>query len=302
VKSARLTSQFGPGLAVLNLSVTRRYVSRVTPFPLPVPPDPGRAPAAPLYAASLQQGVGYGVGTQGDAWGDYKEYEFLMTCTPRDYAVKDDNAVRADLYNFPSTPSPLVDPTAGVSYPDEGTMLREGWDVTRYVTRRIYPAGRLIEVPGAFCRFTNGDVVPGNQPVREAIFNCVYTWRLVPIAAVPFNAIQKALNAVNHDDFDVWPAGTMMLVDFKYDPQPGPLGDWLTDVAYTFQVKLGTDRNGVPRGHSSGLRHIDGVGVDYMGIVCQGNTSRQIFRRWPMDSLFRPDQVNWQPDAGPGGG
>jgi hypothetical protein len=223
--------------------------------------------------------------------------------TSRTYQIKEDKDVKAQAAAGVMQ-SPLYDPAGVKTFPDEGDALKRGWEFSRYVTRRVALAGRLITVPVGFLEFETApnDGVPVTFPFPEGIANVSYVWHAVPFAAIPFKAISRCLTSINTDSFDFAEAQTLMLTSFDYDAQPGPLGPVLADVRYNCLYTPRTNAAGVALGHEASLRFGKDAAnknvVDYDRVRVVNNTDRGIFRgstradapKVDFGDLFRPAQ------------
>jgi hypothetical protein len=261
------------------------YMRRTNPLPYPGSDN--------LYCYSLVNGSGLGVASHGaDGVSFSGGYQFQAVFTSRTYQIKEDRDVKAQ--EAAAAPqSPLWDPTGQKLYPDEGDALKRGWTNSRYVTRRVMGAGRLITVPVGFLAFASDNAdVPVTYPYPEGIAQLSYVWHAVPFAAIPFGAISRCLNAVNSRSFDFAEPHTLMLTTYEYDAQPGPLGPILADVRYQFLYTPRVNRAGTALGHAASLRVFTaGVGapyVDYDAVGVKGDTSKSPLRGGDATSLVDP--------------
>jgi hypothetical protein len=278
------------------LGFPQRYLSRVTPMQYPAGRAAGINPAGRpyLYASSLLQGQGLGVATTAGPGVDYPQYRWILTAEARPYRVREDLLVLAG-----DVSSPLFDFTdPNNCYPDEGwTLKNKGWDATRYVTRRVEPAGRLVTVPAGLLYFgADRTPLPRSFGFNEVVANVFYRWECVPLDAVPLQAITALLGGVDTQQFDCW-AGTGLLFQSAQITQgPGPLGDIIATVDYAFYYNPKvSSRTGTPLGHNAALRTFDNGNILDYDRTCTANGASAPFRYFngnvPVDfaDLFRPD-------------
>jgi hypothetical protein len=275
------------------------YFKRTSPLPYPG--------AENLYLQALTNGQGLGVASHGpDGVSFAGGYQFQATFTSRPYLIKEDRQVKAQA-TAGLVQSPLYDPAGVKTFPDEGDALKRGWQSSRYVSRRFLPASRFITTRAGFLAYVSDNVdVPETFPFNEGLAQVRYVWHAVPVACIPFNAIQRCMGGVNTDGFDFAPPHTLLLTSMEYDAQPGPLGPLLADVAYGMLYLPRFTAAGVALGHAAMLRVFtagpNAPYIDYDKVGVKNNAGRSPFRggddnpalpgtvKLDFADLFRPDQ------------
>lgn len=287
---------------------TVRYISRALPLPYPVPlkteANPTKSPY--LWCSALTAGRWDGVfryNTQTEA-NDAEQYSWCAIFTPRLYEIKEDGFVVAQIRSDGGPTSPLyyAGPPAS-SLPDEGDSLRRGYPSTRYISREISEAGKLVGIQGAMLRYgpTEGNrpTFPQTYAFNEVTGRVVYTWWLVPLEAVPLSAIEKNLGTLNPYQFDAFAPRVMRFDSWNMDIQPGPLGDLLANVQYVFSLKQGYSRTqNKALGHNSVFRAVPVTApasptvLDYVPTFAPDGTTPAPYYDSTVgfESLFRPDQ------------
>lgn len=130
-----------------------------------------------------------------------------------------------------------------VGRPDEGVALASGWQNSRFVSRYLKPGSRTITLPLGFMYnarlvdasgYDNAATKQG-LAFRESIWTIKYTHHTVPLAAVPFPAMDICLGCVNANDFDFVKLGTLLLSDVELKQYYSALGQILVDTTYSMR-------------------------------------------------------------------
>jgi hypothetical protein len=131
-----------------------------------------------------------------------------------------------------------------------------------------------------------------------------YVWHAVPIAGVPFTAIQNRLGCLNTEYFDGLPPYTLMFASAKIRPYRSAFGMRIADVGYRFIFRPNFDSvDGYYYGWHAMLRVLDGR-LRYYRVSTDGfcpaagaggeptplEDFRAPFRGTTFGPLFHPDQ------------
>lgn len=189
--------------------------------------------------------------------------------------------------------------------PDEGYWLQtNGRFRTRHVTRRMYPASRMVKLAGAFVKYAEG--LNARQPTKQAFaFNqfratVKYWWHQVPVEnGIPWAMIAQAGGRVNNVQFDVFPRGTLLYLSSEVNEYQGPLGDLLADVCHQFSFLPNYDGtrvgdpgylgwNALPGATAFRLFRLLKISGDGNPLAADGTNA--IFPYFDFSQLFRPRQ------------
>jgi hypothetical protein len=152
---------------------------------------------------------------------------------------------------------------------NEGLLLAFGWANSRYITKRVQPAARIITLRQGLLQSNASSPalatpVPAGgtleiMPITQYRANVKYIWHDVPYNCIPWNAITSCAGAVNNGPigtppmpavvngqnyvtfppftttFDGYAPGTLLFssVD-EFEPRLSPYGQRLVDLAYNF--------------------------------------------------------------------
>lgn len=271
-----------------------RWISRQTPAVMLAQETPDNPDGEGyLYCTSIPSAEPCSKPTGLDASGTlstYDWYRFNTVWESLPFDVREDDAVLA-----------ADGPLAGL--PDEGDQLRRGWAEARYVTKQVDPGAQTVSLKQGIMEYVRRDPakkepIPEGWPTTVARQVIRYTWHAVPLAGVPVAAIQRALNGINHTEFDGFSAATLMLADSKLRHYRSAFGQRVCDVSYTAIFKPNFDPvNGLYMGWPSILRVVDGQ-RRYWPTSCDGvlptndnlPAGRSPFLFVDFAALFRPDQ------------
>jgi hypothetical protein len=316
-----VVSLFGPG------GGRPYYIHRVTPMPLPAlsaalmklaPADVGAETEAgdPLtflppdltqrvYAIGISRteqlgqplGVNFGAAPAGTAAANYTRARQSVEFATLPYQIKEDDDV-------------LAVGIDGNIFPNEGaTLAVSGWVNTRYISRHTHQFSRVLKIPYGISWVQCGGVVGPKQnkvgfPKREGGADLIYTWYAVPLEGVVpglnIGSISARLGTINNDTFDSYPAGTLLLDDYKTHEYQGTFGERLANVTFYMgflpnpamgnRIEPGGAHValGEPQGWNSQFDVVQGQGPDYYPVTADQAGTQPIYRRTDFSVLFVP--------------
>lgn len=271
----------------------KTYITRTMPhgYPAIADGDVGTDGTPYLYVGGIPrcEAVGKPTGLDEENRANYTAQRFEVHYQRFPYDHKSDSAVNGTL---PGGPLFLL--------PDEGDALRSGWRFTRFISRNIDPASRVITLKQAVLHYvetvdTDRTAIPESMPFTQFRARVNYTWHLVPILALPRLAWKVCSNCVNDISFDGFSADTLLFSDAKVQQLSGPLGDRLCNVEYTFLWQPNVDSAGTEYGWKA-IPRVKGGQFYYWEMTASGdpatknNADQRPFKRADFTSLFRPDQ------------
>lgn len=285
----------------------KRYLSRVTPHALPYKTRPVEGVPVPyMYCDDVLQvrpmALRGNDGGTADGLGVARYQQAEVTCqySMPTFSVREDADVHA-----------ADGPLAGL--PDEGHVLATlGAKQSRYVAVATKFTTRELVSNRGLMKDANGKVILEGVPIREATGEATYTWYNVPEAALPRAAWVAGGATVNDQEFDRWPAGTLLASGLpEVRPEPNVVdGELYYTLVYRFQLLMLYDRDpalaGGPviRGHNYIRRLTTRVPLadkvfEPVLVTTTGENQtefqnvdpdRLMFPPFPFASFFRPDQ------------
>lgn len=192
--------------------------------------------------------------------------------------------------------------------PDEGAALAAG--ISRYITKTVHPGGKIMNLNRGFMRRVTNDmgIVPEGIPVYFPTLDVTYTHHMVPLRAVPLQAIQNSLGTLNHDTFDGEPAGCMLLQSAEPSrPMMAPDGTRVCDLQIKFRIQYNVGLYVDPEDKTVKGPRINGHNfILFMDRVPESPTKGKLlwcmvtsdgtkdgtppYRSTDMAKLFKPDQ------------
>lgn len=146
---------------------------------------------------------------------------------------------------------------AEVTTRNGGNPDESGWE--RYVTKIVRPSGQFFTVnsgpdgSGYFWAATGGVVRIGVSKLLS-FCNLQVTWHQVPEKAVPsvfvnpnltsYSAIENCIGKVNHETFNSYLKGTLLLLGAELKPSISPFGVRVYDIVYMFKFFAPTATTG----------------------------------------------------------
>lgn len=191
-------------------------------------------------------------------------------------------------------------PPGAEAKPDEGDCLRRGWANTRFISKFVKRATRIVTLRNGILLFVEADAnkrvpVPEGFPFTQFRNSIRYIWHNVPIDAVPEAAIASCSNCVNSVEFDGRQVDTLLFVDNDVIQHRGPLGDRLCDITYEFLWQPNVDHLGVQYGWV-GVPRVRESEFIYQLVSADGDpataadANKRPYKRADFTSLFRPPQ------------
>lgn len=184
--------------------------------------------------------------------------------------------------------------------PDEGVAIAAGWLTSRYITKQVRQASRMLILNRGLMKPSDNPnkPIPEGVPFVEYAADIMYTWHQVPEAALPQVAHREGPGTINDAVFDGYPAGT--LLSETPDPKPftDQFGNRMFDIQYRFKfLPRWEDPTATPlvaTGHNYILQP-DGIQpnitLKYKQVDSKGNgTGTKLYRSYDFTKFFRPDQ------------
>lgn len=271
------------GYATVEQDDVTRWVERHNPLPYFDSVTPARYGADPwLFATSISRVEGLGPdGETSEGGPDYLMARAWTVFTPVTYGILTDAEMRA-------LPSDLG------GQPDESNLARyvsgPYWGpYSRQVTLR---RGMMKSILGGGTGETVNTIAEGiarPEPGAEI----TYIHHLLPLEAVPFQAIANAMGKVNDAEFDgIFPAETLLVESPNLKHYISPAGLPVVDLQLRFKFLPRTDISGVSRGWNWLLTYVKGSSTyDYRKYTVDGEVAGSTsFETTDLKLLFRPDQ------------
>lgn len=289
--------------------VERAWISRRLPHFYPAPPTYENPDAEEfLFCASipLAEPCSAPEGVDADGRSVYSWYRYSCvyeTAGHNLYTDDDPDLLASGAYSGSSPLGAEPGPPAFPARPDEGDALRRGWANTRFITKSVKRASRTITLPQGMIKWqtlAERPVVGGPESVSQGVpylqarAMVDYVWLCVPLAAVPEQYIQGALNRLNLVTFDKWPVGTLLLSDYDLRLYRSSTGLRVADVHYHFMFMPNFDTvtrtfngfNSAPRVVNGKVRFwpISGDGAIINPAIDSDN---KVFQHTDFANLFR---------------
>jgi hypothetical protein len=290
------------GYAKVTTLSPQVYIARITPKPYPLTNQLGDNFE---WCLDVTNAAPYGVpiGDPATTATNAKAARMVLHYQSVPFRVLPDNQVVA-----PSGPL--------ASFPDEGWYLaNKGLESTRYISRQRSDGGSFITSArtgtlGYQTPQTTNGFIQLLQPlaVNQPTTDLVYIWHYVPVAGVPWKAIDAAEGRVNNATFDGRVAGTLLFKSASQRIYNSPLGDRVCDMHYAMKFVANATRTDqkrmpggtiiTPKGTQLGWNATLGMDLADQGQVdwypCFANNNgvagNPPYDSAPFDALFRPDQ------------
>jgi hypothetical protein len=217
--------------------------------------------------------------------GNYYKWNVRLTDLP--YYIAADNDVLA-LDSSPLSYEPRQ--------PDEGWYIGGlSWDRSRFISKRPTRADRVLIVKGGFCKLVNPNKDPVFQSFPKIEFRSIieYTWWAVPIGGIPSINIKYCTGRVNHDTFDGYEAGTLLLASHNITWRRDWAGQRVAEITYIMGWLPHWDRNAIAQGWNSTFMVASDTGIpDFYPYSCDGTNDpdQAVYRKADLTTLFRPNQ------------
>lgn len=257
------------------------------------------------------------------SYGDNKNYLYATKCDFRPISPANYTTNGPDGDSIPQYQKAFLDVTyETLPYDIKGNgeinyaigVPDESW-WQRYITKIAKPAGQYFSLPTSRTsgtppvtvysyKYVTGGTPDLQEALGKLLSNCnlQVTWHSVPEAAVPSmfvnptltapGAIDKYVGKTNHNTFNFYPQGTLLLLGVQMTPHRSAFGNRVFDVVYMFKYF-----EPVPgAGHLFNFRPLSGgwleVTTDGVTNLVAQTAGKSIYDFGNFGNLFRPPPGN----------